>query len=144
MQRLVSLLTAIATLLHLACGCCGDLTHGGDHRGWDGVRSPACVDACCEAGCEAGGSDRGGHVSGGNANASSASDHACHACEACHCAAKLETDRDGRAIDGASPHHHPGDDGLIAARQAAAGPREGVRPRPPSVGSPALFERLLV
>lgn len=154
MRAAVALVTMVATVLHLAVGCCGHALHfdgavvccGGN------VVSGAAIECCtdhdhdCDHGCEsepasrdldARGSTTGMH--GVIAPGTAGSD-----CCGCTCVAKIETHRGDDVAPLASEFLASLESAAIVSEQAARGPCEAWDPPVPSELRPPLFERLVV
>ena len=145
----VALTTTVATVLHLAIGCCGQMPH------FDGG-SPCCVrDLACEQAVEccedhdhdrksenaAGGFDAHGPTSSDGMIEAQATGHDC---DRCRCVATIESNRIFDAAPMVTCFLVSAETESIASMQATRGPCEGWDPPVSSLLRPPLFERLVV
>lgn len=151
MRPLFRLLTMIATVIHLAFGCCLHPCHFGGHgEGATPTVGSVAAEACChdhlhDDVASPPGADQSGHgaeVGGVTLSASEACAD-CDACRGCQCAA-LSTE--AMPIPSWSPLASgilaAVDGGTIANSLARGGQPPPVRH--PRTSRPALFERLLI
>lgn len=151
MRNAVALVTTLATVLHLAVGCCGHLSHF-DCGLACCVQDSACEQAieCC-ADHDHDQDNRSQPTSHGVNASESTGIHrvvtvraAIHDCGGCTCVAKVEQDR----VDDAAPTVSYVLTAVafkaIAMAQAARGPCEAWTPPVSAELRPPLFERLVV
>lgn len=149
MRSAISLLTTLATVFHLAVGCCLHACHA------DGVPTcrlggrVECHDGDCgDHGLEDDhdrehGRDRGSHAADecGTASVAAASPHGCQGCD---CAATIEANSAAGRQAAAMLPVAAFEAESIATRQAARGPSGAADAPVLSALRPPLFERLLV
>lgn len=149
MRTAVALVTTFATVLHLAVGCCGHLSHfdGGSACCGGNSVSDAAVECCADhdhdhevAPTSPG---RDGPEASGVLGASVVRVVA-HDCGRCMCVAKIDQDQLDDATPPVSSFLALVDSDTIVMAQAARGPCEAWDPPVPSELRPPLFERLVV
>lgn len=153
MRAAVALIIMVATVLHLAAGCCRHASHfDGGARCCGGTFASEAAAACCMDHDHDHGHDRKPEPAspGGDAHGSSgmggviAGQAAIHDCGGCRCAAKIENDRGDDVPLSARVFLTSAESEALVRTQAARGPCEARDPPVPSALRPPLCERLVV